>query len=123
MKKVTNEISSSAKKSMLTRIITGIVLAVLFIPAIILGGWFFFFFCMFLALLSAIEIVKASNLRGLLRVLIYFITIMFTFGIIYYTMFQSNMADIKNYGGEAFSQPNFLPEAFHDIKLSIMLIT
>ena len=122
-KKIANELSSSAKKSMLTRIITGVFLALLFIPAIILGGWFFFFFAMFLALLGSIEIVRASNLRGLLRVLIYFITILFTLGIIYYTLFQSNAADIKAKGGEAFTAYNFLPNSFHDIKLSIMLIT
>ena len=123
MKKIANEISSSAKKSMLTRIITGIVLAILFVPAIILGGWFFFFFAMVLALLSAIEIVRASNLKGLLRVLIYFVTLVFTLGIIYYTMFQSNVASIKALGSDAFKEPNFLPSSFHDIKLSIMLIT
>ena len=122
-KKIANKLSSSAKKSMLTRIITGVILALLFIPAIILGGWFFFFFVMFLAVLGSIEIVRASNLRGLLRVLIYFITILFTLGIIYYTMFQSNADNIKAKGGEAFTEYNFLSNSFHDIKLSIMLIT
>ena len=123
MKKITNELSTSAKKSLVTRIITGVVLGMLFIPAIILGGWFFFFFVMFLALLSAIEIVKASNLRGLLRILIYFITIAFTLGIIYYTMFQTNVENIKALGSDAFKEKDFLPSSFHDIKLSIMLIT
>ena len=123
MKKITNELSASAKKSLVTRIITGVFLGILFIPAIILGGWFFFFFVMFLALLSSIEIVRASNLRGLLRILIYFITIVFTLGIIYYTMFQSNVANIKALGSDAFKEKDFLPSSFHDIKLSIMLIT
>ena len=122
-KKITNELSSSAKKSLVTRIITGVFLALLFVPAIIFGGWYFFFFSVLLALLGSIEIVKASNLRGLLRVLIYFVTITFTLGIIYYTMFQSNIAEIKSLGSAAFKEPDFLPSSFHDIKLSIMLIT
>ena len=122
-KKLTNELSSSTKKSLVTRIITGFFLVLLFVPAIILGGWYFFFFALLLALLGSIEIVKASNVRGLLRVLIYFVTIVFTLGIIYYTMFQSNMVDIKAKGSDAFVEPNFLPNSFHDIKLSIMLIT
>ena len=122
-KKLTNELSSSAKKSLITRTITAVFLTILFVPAIILGGWFFFFFTLFLALLGSIEIVKASNLKGLLRVLIYFVTIMFTLGIIYYTMFQSNIANIKPKGSDAFQDPTFLPNTFHDIKLSIMLIT
>ena len=122
-KKITNELSSSTKKSLVTRIITGIFLALIFIPAIIFGGWFFFFFSVVLALLGAIEIVKASNLKGLLKVLIYFITITFTLGIIYYTMFQSNIDQIKQLGSEAFKKYDFLPQSFHEIKLSIMLIT
>ena len=122
-KKITNELSSSTKKSLVTRIITAFFLVVLFVPAIIFGGWFFFFFALVLALLGSIEIVKASNLKGLLRVLIYFVTIVFTLGIIYYTMFQSNMTSIKALGSDAFKEPDFLPSAFHDIKLSIMLIT
>lgn len=123
-KKLTNELSSSAKKSLVTRIITGVVLVIFFVPAIILGGWYFFFFVLFLALLCSIEIVKVSNLRGLLRVLIYFVTIVFTLGIIYYTMFQSNIKSIQPTAGyQAFSEPDFLPNTFHDIKLSIMLIT
>ena len=122
-KKITNELSSSAKKSLVTRIITSIFLVIFFVPAIILGGWYFFFFALVLALLGSIEIVRASNLKGLLRVLIYFVTIVFTLGIIYYTMFQSNMASIKALGSDAFKEPDFLPNTFHDIKLSIMLIT
>ena len=124
-KKITNELSSSTKKSLVTRIITAFFLVVLFVPAIILGGWFFFFFVLAIAILSSIEIVKASNLKGLLRVLIYFVTIAFTLGIIYYTMFQSNKTNssIQTLGND-FKEPFiFLPQVFHDIKLSIMLIT
>ena len=123
MKKITNEISSSAKKSLLLRIITGVFLVLVFVPTIILGGWYFFFFSVALALLGSIEIVRASNLRGLLRVLIYFVTITFTLGIIYYTMFQTNITEIKALGSDAFREPDFLPKTFHDIKLSIMLLT
>ena len=122
-KKLTNELSASAKKSMVTRIITAIGLAIVFVPAIVLGGWFFFFFTIALALLCSFEIVKASNLKGLLRVLIYFVCIVFTIGITYYTIYRSNMDALRAQGGEAFKDPWFLPNTFNDIKLSIMLIT
>ena len=122
-RKITNELSASAKKSMVTRIITAIFLAAVFIPAILLGGWYFFFFTVALALLSAIEIVKASNIKGLLRVLMFFVTIVFTIGITYYTIYRTNSADIRNIGSEAFNNPWFLSNTFNDIKLSIMLIT
>lgn len=122
-KKLTNELSASAKKSMVTRIITAIFLAIVFVPAIVLGGWFFFFFAVALSTLSAIEIVKASNLKGLLRVLIFFVTIVFTIGITYYTVYRTNMDALRSQGSEAFKDPWFLANTFNDIKLSIMLIT
>ena len=123
MKKITNELSSSTKKSLVARIITAVFLVLIFVPAIILGGWYFFFFSVILALLGSIEIVRASNLKGLLRVLIFFVTVVFTLSIIYYTMFQSNIDAIKAQGSEAFKKYDFLPNTFHDIRLSIMLIT
>ena len=123
MKKLTNDISASAKKSLVTRIITGVVLAVITIPALVLGGWYFFFFSVLVTILSSFEIVKASNVKGLLKVLIYFVTIVFSLGIIYYTMFQTNMNDLKTSGEAVLKDPSFLPNSFHDIRLSIMLIT
>lgn len=125
MKKIikTNEISASAKKSMVTRIITGVVMAAVAIPAIIVGEWFYFFLILALALIAAIEIVKASNLKGLIRILIYFVTIVFTLGIIYFAMIHSNFELLRSEGGAAFSKREFLPNSFHDINLSIMLIT
>lgn len=123
MRKITNEISSSAKKSMLTRTITAVFLAIVFVPAIVFGGWYFFFFSVVLAFLSAFEIVKASNLKGLLRILIYFVTILFMLGITYYTLYRTNLPIIKKQGIEAFEKPFILSDTFNDINLSIMLIT
>ena len=122
-KKLTNEISASAKKSMVTRIITAIFLAIVFVPAIVLGGWYFFFFSILLATLCSFEIVKASNLKGLLRILMFFVTILFTIGITYYTIYRTNMDALRSQGSEAFKDPWFLSNTFNDIKLSIMLIT
>ena len=118
-----NSLSESAKKSLVTRIITGIVLVLVTVPCVVLGGWWFFFFSLVVTIMSAFEIVKASNVRGLLRILIYFVTIVFTTGIIYYSMFQTNINNIVTTSGKVFEDPTFLPESFHDIRLSIMLIT
>ena len=123
MKIKTNNLSESTKKSLVTRIITGIVLVLISVPCMVLGGWWFFFFSLVVSILSAFEIVKASNVRGLLRILIYFVTIVFTTGIIYYTMFQTNLNAIVTNSEKIFENPKFLPESFHDIRLSIMLIT
>lgn len=119
----TNEISESAKKSMVTRIITGIAMAAVAIPAIVFGGWFFFFAVLVLALISAIEIVRVSNIKGLMKILIYFVTIVFTLSIIYYGMLQNNFSELRTMGSVVFSDKAFLPNSFHDINISIMLVT
>ena len=122
-KKITNEISESAKKSLVTRVITAIVLAIIAVPCIVLGGWYFFFFTVVVSILSSFEIVKASNIKGLLKILLYFITITFTVGIIYYPMFQANFQAKQEITASIFKDQDFLSKTFHDIKLSIMLIT
>jgi len=118
----TNELSTAAKKSLVTRVITGVALAAVGIPCLVLGGWYFFFFSVLVALIASIEIVRASNLKGLIRVLIYFVTVVFTLAIIYYTMFQNNLMNTTP-AKNGMSSPSFLSDTFHDIKLSIMLIT
>lgn len=136
MKKITNELSSSAKKSLLTRTITACILAAVTIPAIIVGGWFFLFFSVVITFLSAFEIVRASNIKGLLKVLIYFLTIGLTIGIVYYSMYEQNVDGIKMGGNKAYKDINFLINSFvgtfdkstnistlSGINLSIMLIT
>ena len=135
MKKITNEISSSAKKSLLKRTITAVVLAAVTIPAIVLGGWFFFFFSVVVTFLSAFEIVRASNIKGLLKVLVYFLTIVLTIGIVYYCVYEQNVDAIKTVGSKAFKDKNFLINSFvgifdksgnpqlGGITLSIMLVT
>ncbi len=123
MKKLTNEISGSAKKSMLTRIITGAVLAIVCIPCLVLGSWWFLGLTVIITFFAAFEIVKVTNLKGLIKILIYFLTIIFALGIIYYCMFSKNIELIQEKGGAAFENKDFLMNSFDNITLSIMLIT
>ena len=123
MKKITNDISGSARKSMLTRIITGIALAIVCIPCLVLGSWWFFGLTVVITFFGAFEIVKATNLKGLIKILIYFITIIFALGIVYYCMYSKNIDLIQSQGGKAFTDPNFLINSFNEISLSVMLIT
>lgn len=125
MKKITNEISGSAKKSMVTRIITAIALAIVCVPCFVLGSWWFFGLTVLITILCAFEIVKASSLKGLIKILIYFITIVFALAIIYYSMFKNNAADLQTSAdsNKVFSNPNFLINSFKEIDVSAMLIT
>ena len=123
MKKITNEISGSAKKSMVTRIITAVALAIVCIPCAIFGSWWFFGLTVVVTFLGAFEIVKATNLKGLIKILIYFITIIFALAIIYYSIYKNNSADIQEKGSKIFSNPNFLVKSFSEIDVSAMIIT
>lgn len=123
MKKITNEISDSAKKSLVARIITGIVLAIIGIPCLVLGSWYYFGLTVIVTVFAAFEIVKASNLKGLIKILTYFVTIVFAVGIIYYCLYSENISSIKTLGWDAFKDKGFLANSFSEINLSIMLIT
>ena len=120
MKKITNEISGSAKKSMFTRIATAIALAIICVPCLVLGSWWFFGLTVLITIIGACEIVRASTLKGLIKILIYLITVVFALAIIYYSMFKLN---IKENPGKGFSDPRFLVDAFSEIDVSAMLIT
>lgn len=123
MKKITNDISTSTKKSMLTRIITGIVLALVCIPCLVLGSWYFFGLTVLLTFVAAYETVRVTDLKGLMKIFIYLITIVFAVGIIYYCIFQKNAETIKTGDARLFTNPDFFMNTFNDISLSIMLIT
>ena len=122
MKKITNNISSSAKKSMFTRIATAIALGIICIPCLVLGSWWFFGLTVLITILGAFEIVKASSLKGLIKILIYLITIVFALAIIYYSMFKNNIETLQSIGSKAFTN-EFLVNSFSEIDVSAMLIT
>ena len=125
MKKITNDISQSAKKALITRIITAVFLALFAIPCLVLGGWFFLGFTIVISIFAAIEIVRASNLKGLIRVLIYFITIVFTLALIFSALYNTkidfkttSLINLKD------STPfETLSGAYSEIKPSVMLLT
>mgnify|MGYP003294153689 CR=1 FL=1 len=123
MKKITNDISGSAKKSMLTRIITGAALAIVCVPCLVLGSWWFFGLTVLVTFLGAFEIVKASSLKGLIKILIYFITIIFALAIIYYSIYKNNSTELQEMGSKVFTNPNFLVKSFSEIDISAMIIT
>ena len=94
---------------------TALVLALICVPCAVFGSWFFFFLTVIIATFSFFEIVKASNLQGLIKILTFFVTIIFGLGIIYYCVYSKNIDSIKTLGSEAFKDPNFLPNSFNDI--------
>lgn len=57
-----NEISAQTKKSMKTRVITSIVLAGIYVPAIFIGGWFFLSVVFLTLIVAATEFVRATKI-------------------------------------------------------------
>src|SRR5574344_184102 len=56
-----NDISDGQKKSMKSRTITAIILAVVCVPCLFIGSWAFFVLAAFMTGASAFEIMKAGN--------------------------------------------------------------
>ena len=82
----TNELSGSAKKSMITRIISAVVGLAIVIPAIFLGGWIYFALVTLMLVFACYEILGCTNKRTVFTVLVYFI---FCALIIYWPLFKS----------------------------------
>ena len=125
MKKIeANELSSEAKHSMLVRIITGICIALVCFPCIILGSWYFFLLILLVTILSAFELTHVTDLKGSFKIVISVITILLTVFIVVYVIFKNN---IKNqtleFDENFFKTSDVLINGFNRIDISVMLIT
>ena len=81
-----NELSGSAKKSMVVRIVSAIVGLAVIIPAIFLGGWIYFALITLALGFACYEILGCTNKRTIITVLVYFI---FCALIIYWPLFRT----------------------------------
>ena len=68
-----NELSSGAKKSMLTRIISAVVGLGIIVPAIFLGDWIYFGVITLALAIACYEVLGCTNKRTVLTVVVYFI--------------------------------------------------
>ena len=80
-----NELSKSAKSSMLTRILSAIVGLAIVVPAMVLGDWIYFGFITIALGIACWEILGCANKRTVLIFIIYFI---FVAMIAYWPMFK-----------------------------------
>ena len=77
-----NKLSDSSKKSMLSRIITGVVLCIVGIPPIILGNWYMFVLFFVVSLIVVYEILTApgkDKYQWFLYVIVYISSISFIY--------------------------------------------
>lgn len=85
-----NELSSGAKKSMSTRIISAAVGLAIIIPAIFLGDWLYFGLITFAMIIACYEILGCTNKRTLVTVIVYFL---FVASIAYWPVFKTMLAE------------------------------
>ena len=81
-----NELSKSAKKSMVTRILSAIIGLAIIVPAIVLGQWIYFAVISFALLIACYEVLGCTNKRTIFTVFIYFI---FVAAIAFWPIFKS----------------------------------
>ena len=116
----TNEITPEAKASLKKRVITGLIMAAVAFPCIILGNWLFFGFIVAVTLLVAYELVHITKIEGKLRIATYVIVITLFLLLINYIFFKNNWEAVKN--GETIKAWEFVGNGFLNIELSSMLI-
>ena len=68
-----NELSGSAKKSMVTRIISAVVGLAIIVPAIFLGDWIYFGLITFALGVACYEVLGCTNKRTIITVFVYFL--------------------------------------------------
>lgn len=121
MKKLihTNEISKEQKSSLLTRVITGLVMAAICIPCLFLGGWFFFGLIAIVCAFCGYELVHITPIKGKLRTVIYILVILFVLAVCYYVFLRNIIVTSRNSNIDA---TTYLYKNIASIDLSEMLI-
>ena len=84
-----NKLDEKKKKSMKSRVIVGVILAVTGFPSIFLGGWFFFVFISFFLGFAVFEAINAPRKKyhWIVWAFTYFITVSY----VYWGMVKSNI--------------------------------
>ena len=100
-----NELSSSAKKSMLTRIISAVVGLAIVVPAIFLGDWIYFGVITIALAIACYEVLGCTNKRTILTVAVYFI---FVALIAYWPIFKAIVPSPESTGAPEILSIGFL---------------
>lgn len=91
----TNKLSEDTKKSMLTRTITAIVLALLAVPAIIFGRWCFLIFVIVALAIIIHEFVNAPKNKKY-GLFIHGFMYLMTFSFVFWVMVKNNLVNVKS---------------------------
>ncbi|MBO4667963.1 MAG: phosphatidate cytidylyltransferase [Bacilli bacterium] len=120
-----NEISTEQKKSMKSRVITALIMALIGLPCLFFGGWAFFLLAFILLILATSEAVTALNKKIPMVVVIfmYIITLYFSYWIFVKNLTSEFIAtpDKQDFYAKVFNTPLFeglFYVGFNDIYVS-----
>lgn len=108
-----NKISNDTQKSMKTRIITGIVLALIIFPCVILGDWFFVGLIFCIVGIALYEVIKTTKNKypPLFIILLY----VFTYSFVFWVFFQKESSVLKP--AAIYENGHFI---MYDVRISTM---
>ena len=93
-----NHINVEGKKSMLNRVLMGIIILIILVPCIIIGDYLYFFFIFFVAMISCHEIIKApQSLTHKYKNVIYVFAYIMMISIIYWIFMKNNLKAFQEY--------------------------
>ena len=112
----TNELSSEAKASMKTRIITALILAAIVAPCLFLGGWFYFALTVVFTVFVSYELIHILNLKTKIKYFAYVAAIILTLAFVYWIFVKNNLID------KEILWDTVLTNNFSNLEVSIILI-
>lgn len=117
-----NEISDATKKSIGMRTFSAIIMAIIAVPAVILGGWYFVGLVLIVAIIAIFEIMKATKIKGN-QWYIYLLAFLSIIGLTFWVFIKTNMVENVANGHPIWDVSKWIVEfGFPDIQVSDILI-
>lgn len=104
-----NEITAENKKSFRIRVATALILVAICVPCLFLGSWYFFVLLVVVVGISGYEMVKASSPFQRYKALLYGLTIVLLYFMVFYVFVKNNLTTyLQTHGSENFDFIAFL---------------
>jgi len=115
-----NELSVDQKKGIIIRTITGIVLAAIMIPCVILGNYFFLAFCVIVCICCGYECVHIIPMGRRLKIVTMAVVLTLLMATCFYVFVKNYFSSVSEHKFVDFE--NFLYSNFTELNISAMLV-
>lgn len=117
---MSNKLSEKVKKTMTSRIITGIILAIIAVPTFFIGGWWYVAFIAIALVFATTEFLSAAKVSKVYW-LIYFFTYIAVFSLTFWIFIKNNMIANVNAGYDIFNVAHWqLERGFTELDISTL---